>query len=63
VDGLAFGKVGVDPETVSGLEIRNLGDREGCTCALDADFHSRADEIEGGVVGVGKSKGQSDGRA
>jgi hypothetical protein len=43
VDGLTVGKVRVNPEAVTSLEIGDLGDRKCDACALDADFYSGTD--------------------
>ena len=48
----------MDPETVSGQKVRNLGDRERSACALNPDFHFGANEVECGVVGTGRAREQ-----
>jgi hypothetical protein len=58
--GLRFGEIGLDPEAVRGLEVRDFGDGEDGFAAADADVHGRAGEIEGGPVGEGEGRRQDE---
>jgi hypothetical protein len=49
---LALREIGMDPEAVSGLKVRDFGNRQSSPCTLDADVNFRADEVEGGIVGM-----------
>ena len=52
----------MDPETVSGLEIGDLGDGKSGACALNANLDFRTNEVEGGIVGVSCAKEERDGK-
>src|SRR6202012_135061 len=50
-DGLGGREVGVQPDAVAGLEVRNLGNGEGYTVAGDADLAGGTDEVNARVDG------------
>jgi hypothetical protein len=49
--GLRFRKVGVDPEAIGGLQIRNFGNGQDRLSAADTHVDGRPGEVEGGTVG------------
>ena len=54
-DGLAFGKIRVNPEAVAGLEVRHVGDRQRLAGARDGHLDARARQIESGGIRAGDS--------
>jgi hypothetical protein len=63
----------MNPEAVSGLQIRNLGDGKSCTGALDAHLYLWSNQVEGSIVSTSgdhkkqekryEKKGREDSRA
>jgi len=51
-DRLTLGKIGVNPQAVSGLQTGDLGNRESYTGALDTNLNLWAGEVEGCIFGV-----------
>jgi len=51
VDGLAVRKIGMYPQAVSGLKIRDLRNGERLAGALHADIDLGTDEVKGNVLG------------
>ena len=54
-DGLAFGKIRVNPEAVAGLEVRHVGNWQRLAGARDGHLDARACQIESGGIGAGGS--------
>jgi hypothetical protein len=55
-NGLSGWEVGMEPEAVAGLKVGDGGDGEGNAGAGDADVDFGADEVESGVLGMGRGR-------
>jgi hypothetical protein len=54
---LIVGKIGVQPKAISGLQIRDVGDRQRLSVPGDLHFDARAEQIK--IVAIGTNKRRS----
>jgi hypothetical protein len=61
MDGLGVGQIGMYPQPIARLKIRDLCDWQSLARALYVDLEFRACQIEGSVLGVrGREKSQEE---